>query len=320
MIAMTRLIPTRALALSCFFLLSTTLLGFRVSVSENIDQIALQLSHWATIFICGFSFSLAERHVNKSNMATAHIHLLAMLLGGGSALGVLQLISIQSLWAIAALPVAALLSLNVSRQVLKESPRGNFALAFWLAILILMWVFSYLSSLSSEGWFHIAYPPLLGKITTYASSAWLLPLILISIFVLYFLLPSSRSEVSLILIGIGLVIAGPLVLLGWLAAELTKLIEPGRRTNKALSDGLIGGALLCFLAAASKHLFGGYAPPLGFAILITSIPFLLLWNQHRLQGLYPSTSRRRIESLMIGISVILVAMVLFHLNQFVEGV
>lgn len=298
-------------------LFSSLLLGFRVGPSENLNLVANNAEFWVNIFVSGFAFSLVGSHANTRERDCWHIHLLAIIVTMGATTGALLIVKTQPIIVFVAASLSGILALFASRAVMKARPWGNFVFAAWLIALVLMWIFSYLSSLSSTTWFHQLNPYLLGKITTNPSYSWTTPGLILALTLVYLITKTHAEAIALTLLGIAITIAGPIVLLGWLAPRLalSNSVE-STRVNGVLS-GVVGASLFCFLVASSQKLLGGYSPALGFTVMIVSIPFLLRWNQSHLQNIFPSKLRNHIESLLIVISALILALVLLHLNGFI---
>jgi len=303
---------------AALLLVTALLLGFRVEPLAHLTLIESQSPHWVLLFMVGFTFAQLGFEFDADKQAYWHSYALAAVLGAGLAAGVTQAYGLPIVVVLLATLVGVLVAVAISRVVMEVRVLANFALAFWLILLVAAFAGSYVLNQYDSGWFASFNLFLLGDIRFAHVSSWLATSVLIALNIAVYVAKPWRHELNLVTLGALLAIAGPMFFLSWLIRRFNLVLTS--HVTQPLVLGVLGGSLLCFLAAVGRYLLGGYAPPLGFFLVLLAIPFLLDWNRLRLQNTHPSGVRNLLELGMIVASVVIIVLVLLHLKSTVSAV
>lgn len=95
----------------------------------------------------------------------------------------------------------------------------------------------------------------------------------------------GSETAAILLVGLGVGVAGPVAFIGWAAASLAQLAggTSVSESKRLVLAAIVGGALMMLADAVARLLVGGYAPPLNLTIGFVAIPAFLWWNRRRLR-------------------------------------
>ena len=295
--------------------------AFRVAVTDvplawraNIDQVLIAAA-------AGLAFGVSAARVNSLNNLFNHLTAYQAITFGAAGFLLVQVLGGSLLLAMAlgvALAIIMPLALGLG---LSDFRYANIILFFALAATFAVSVLNYLAASVVGGGAGELVLWLMGDITLHGvrSVAIFVPLITLLI-VAVLLIQNDLSAV--LLFGLAIGIAGPLVFLGWMAPSLLSWLT-GLKSGKKfiLLSGLVGATLAVILNAVPSLLLGGYAPTMGLVIVFAAMPFILYSNRIRLAQ-NSNSNKQTLNGLEKGAFtavILLILLVIYHLAAYAHS-
>jgi len=200
-------------------------------------------------------------------------------------------------------------------RVTRFSRYQNVWFAFILTLSFVLTAASFLLASSLDNLLtHIVFW-LQGDLSSSARHSTL-ALVLSVLLFLWMTLADSKQNAAILLLSLGVGIAGPMFLVASLIPPMVNKLIPSRGRLWIASCGAFGALFLVLADVIPRLFLGGYAPTLIIPIAIVAIP-LLLWSQRTiLLHEFPSRTRAFTEAAIVLLWTVGFAFLLFHVVQF----
>jgi len=298
----------------------TWLMSFRLGIVDINFAWRSNLDRTATAAAAGIAFAVSGA-VSSNALANTKTHILGFTLV--SVVSSLLLLGAFLDWGlaltvIASLTVTAVIYFCVA-YALRERKTINLWSALILSICFVLAVLNYVGASTSESPLGSLALWVQGNLYNVGHFSYLALLLSLSLLT-WLIAAKSKETPTILLVGLGVGIAGPVFFLGWLVPTLVRKLLADHNENLFLVCCAATGALFVVLAdAIPRLLIGGYAPSLAIPISIVSIP-LLLWSQRSTTLVkFPSKLRSIFESGFILLWVFGFIYTVTHLTKFASS-
>ncbi len=269
-------------------------------------------------FTAGMAFSVFGATVENQEIGQNNKHGLLHTMAYGLLMAAVFGLLLAHLagWGIfAGFGLSAMLMLVVgvlSKLLYNDSVFSTLLLAILLALAFALNVLNFAAASASPDILGAVSKWALGDIT-YSAPQSIAGFVLASILVALVVQGRSGGWAPMVLLGVGLGMAGPILFVGWLVPTILRYMNSQQsKQSLLLCSALLGGSLIVLMDTAPSLLLGGYAPPLSVPVALLSIPFLLWWNHQRLASAALSGWHSKLEAVAIIAAILSVIFVLIH--------
>jgi ABC-type Fe3+-siderophore transport system permease subunit len=317
-----RHMPALVIVLTALLLiLLSTSSSFRVAVTElplawraNFDQALIAAA-------AGLAFGVSAARVDFLGSLPNHLTAYQAITFGAAGFLLVQILGGKLLLAMLLGVASAVVAPLILRLSLSEFRYANIMLLLALAVTFAVSVLNYLAASVLAGGAGEFVLWLMGEITLHGFSNVEIIVPLIGLLIIAVLLIQDDLS-AVILFGLAIGIAGPLVFLGWMAPSLLSWLT-GLKSGKIfiLLSGLLGATLAIVLNTVPSLLLGGYAPSMGLVIVFAAMPFILYCN--RISLLQNSNGNNPVLKLLdkgaFAAVILLILILVYHLAAYAHS-
>jgi len=271
--------------------LAAFLLSFRVPFPAFDVAVHANAGRMLAAAAAGMAFAVAAVLRGGSGRALREAYVFALAIGGAAGIGIgLKLVG-GAAAGVAVGVAAAVAAIGLVRVVDGQSRFVNFGLALVLVALFVVAIPAYLAASTDYRGLGGVALWLLGDVSRAHGAGAVLAFVLATVgcaAAAWNVGEGRRNSETpaILLVGLGVGIAGPVAFVGWAAASLARAAAGPTlpRSRQVILAAVAGAALLMLADAVSRFLVGGYAPPLNVTIAFVAIPAFLWWNRRRLRN------------------------------------
>ncbi len=204
------------------------------------------------------------------------------------------------------------------KRVTRFARHQNVWFAFILTLSFFLSAASFLIASTLDNLLAYSVLWLQGDLSSLDESSFLVLLLSFAL-MCWLTLTDSKQSAAILLMGLGVGIAGPMFLVSYLIPMLVNRLVPAQGRLWIVSCGAFGALFLVLADALPRLFLGGYAPSLVIPIAIVAIPISLWLHRRVLLSEFPSRPRAFTEAVIVSLWVAGFGFVVYHLVQFASS-